>query len=90
MSCVSLCCPASAPANLCPLASMCSHIVHLRPCLLSVRLFIYDRACLVLATYVHTCVMSVFFYILFFFTRMMVPHDATACPLCVTFPSELI
>lgn len=39
------CCPVSAPANLCPLVSMCSHVVHLRPCLLSVRLFIYNRAC---------------------------------------------
>lgn len=74
------CCPASARANLCPLASMCSHIVHLRPCLLSVRLFIYDRACLVLATYVHTCVMS--------FIYLFLPLEycfATACPLFMRF-----
>lgn len=69
------CCPASAPANLCPLASMCSHVVHLRLC-----------ACLsttVRATYVHTCVMSVFFVVVFFFTvTVLLSH-------CVLFAYEV-
>lgn len=73
------CCPASGLANLCPLASMCLYIVHLRPCLLSVRMFIYDSACLVFATYVHTCVMPLFFN--FFFT-MLLNH-------CVPFVNEV-
>lgn len=56
------CCPASATANLCPLASMCPHVVYLHPCLLSVRLFIYDRARLVLAAYVRMCGVFLFFF----------------------------